>query len=373
LKQEGDLWDSKVKECEKEIAALQNTLSVLVSSNMAFRDSLAPAASETPEARMLADMEEEQKLALIRKRKADKRILELNQVFLQQQSKYAETKHTKMFLEGLLGEKKYELNNVHFELANQKSKIERATKMAARLIKELGLHMHDDRENIEADLKLRCAREKFEFGLKTLEKNLFLHEELRTPAINFLLHSELEPIITRLKKRINTADGAASPYYSGQVTPVRYLTPIASATVPQMIHPFKEKPTELRKYRERSQKALLFQPPEPSSTVTTLKAKKGETDKTEPKQIESVESVQEIPSRDRGLKVTQGDETTTLFKSARDDHSTSEVDIAHPTELKFKSSETDTKPPTPTPMTPVPEEPVSERASETPEQDRDQK
>ncbi|CAG7720538.1 unnamed protein product [Allacma fusca] len=360
LKREGDLWDSKVKECEKEIAALQNTLSVLVSSNMAFKDSLAPAASETAEARMLVDMEEEQKIALVRKRKADKNIMVLNQTLLQQQTRHAESKHSKMFLEGLLAERKYELNNVHFEVANQKSKIDRANKMAARLIRELGLHVHEDREQIEADLKLRCAREKFEYGLKTLEKNLFLHEDIRTPAINFLLHSELEPIIARLKKRINAADGAASPFYSGQVTPVRYLTPINSTTVPQPIQSkFKDKLMEFRKMRERPNLPMLFQPSvDPSSSILTTTKVNPEQQIIDSKEVEPAQSVQEIPSRD--LKSPHGEETTTIFKSVRGDHSVSEVDITHPTDLRFKASDVDTtakEAPSQSQMSPVAEEP----------------
>ena len=114
LKREGDLWDVKVKEAEKEIAALQNTLSVLVSSNVAFRDSLSPASAETPEAKMLAEMEHEQKLSMVRKRKADRKQTELQNSYLLRQGEVNEASHAKIFLDGLLTEKKYELNSIHF-------------------------------------------------------------------------------------------------------------------------------------------------------------------------------------------------------------------------------------------------------------------
>src|SRR5687768_4069090 len=42
IKREGDLWDNRVKEAEKELTALQNTVAVMADSNRAFKESLQP-------------------------------------------------------------------------------------------------------------------------------------------------------------------------------------------------------------------------------------------------------------------------------------------------------------------------------------------
>lgn len=117
---------------------------------------------KAPEAKMVAELEDEYRHVLIRKRKAEKAQKEIYQRFQNIATDMAECKQSRICLEGMVAEKKYELNNVHYEIANQKSKIARASRLASRLVKELGLHIHEDRELIEADLKLRCAREKLE-------------------------------------------------------------------------------------------------------------------------------------------------------------------------------------------------------------------
>ena len=115
-----------------------------------------------PEARIMEELEEEQKLGIIRRRKAEKHVAEMERLLNQCEGELETIQQSQKILEDVLGEKKYEMSNMHFEIANQTEKIVRANKMANRLIRELGLHMHENREQIELDLKLRCAKEKFE-------------------------------------------------------------------------------------------------------------------------------------------------------------------------------------------------------------------
>jgi hypothetical protein len=44
---EGDKWDKKVKEAEKETEALQNSLALIKCSNDLFKDSLKPVTDES--------------------------------------------------------------------------------------------------------------------------------------------------------------------------------------------------------------------------------------------------------------------------------------------------------------------------------------
>lgn len=43
-RQEGDKWDERVKEAEKVVEGLQNTLALMMGTNEAFKESLKPAA-----------------------------------------------------------------------------------------------------------------------------------------------------------------------------------------------------------------------------------------------------------------------------------------------------------------------------------------
>lgn len=44
---EGDKWDERVKEAEKVVEGLQNTLALMMGTNEAFKDSLKPATDNS--------------------------------------------------------------------------------------------------------------------------------------------------------------------------------------------------------------------------------------------------------------------------------------------------------------------------------------
>ncbi|CAL8118892.1 unnamed protein product [Orchesella dallaii] len=261
-RQEGDKWDERVKEAEKTVEGLQNTLALMIGTNEAFKDSLKPATSGSmniiltlnyhsnksfpyvslglfqfklylKSAHVYSSAVEGQKIEELKHRGhevayklrrlkvlRDQCTYQLEQKRVERDTKVAE----KAELEQDLLEKQYELQGVMVEISGQKEKIKRATQQANKLVRELSKIDALDAELLQNDLRLRITKEKYEFAISTLERLLAVHPTLVTDTLEFLHAKGMENLAERITKKMishspSLSAGSGSPGQSGRSTP----------------------------------------------------------------------------------------------------------------------------------------------------------
>ncbi|ODN03209.1 Coiled-coil domain-containing protein 39 [Orchesella cincta] len=223
-RQEGDKWDERVKEAEKIVEGLQNTLALMIGTNEAFKDSLKPATATTVEGQKLDELKQQgleiayklRKLKTLRNQCTYK----LEEKRVEMDSKVA----SKAELEQELLEKQYELQGVMIEISGQKEKIKRATQQANKLVRELSQIEALDAELLQNDLRLRVTKEKYEFAISTLERLLSVHPTLVADTLEFLHAKGMENLADRITKKMfshspSLSAGSGSPAQSGRSTP----------------------------------------------------------------------------------------------------------------------------------------------------------
>ncbi len=106
-------------------------------------------------------LEEAKQLALIRIRKAHKQSYA---VLKRSGEKEREIQQLEIGMQHLLQtvqDRKYELNSILLEIANQKAKLHRASLVTRRMVRQLEHRSISEKTFLEAEIKLRCTREKY--------------------------------------------------------------------------------------------------------------------------------------------------------------------------------------------------------------------
>jgi chromosome segregation ATPase len=150
-----------VKELEKETMALQNTLTLMTTSNYHIKDSLKPMLDCGVQAEV-EDLEQKTKNLQIRKQNALKEYRQLGTQIDLKLREIEAAKDLKAGLENRIMDKEYDLRMLQSDIRNQEISRNRIGTLIQRILKELSFAGEGEKTLVSTDIKLRLMRRKFE-------------------------------------------------------------------------------------------------------------------------------------------------------------------------------------------------------------------
>jgi len=161
LYREGDMWDARVKELEKETMALQNTLALMTTSNFHMKDSLKPMMDESVQARM-EEFEVKAKNLAVRKQSAIKQIQKLEAEQTAKLEQYETICDQRYGIDNRIVERELEFKMLLSDVKNQEISRKRTQSLIQKLLRNLTFAGEGEKTLVSTDIKLRLMRKKFE-------------------------------------------------------------------------------------------------------------------------------------------------------------------------------------------------------------------
>ncbi|XP_010174757.2 coiled-coil domain-containing protein 39 [Antrostomus carolinensis] len=193
LQREGDDLDAKICKAEKEIVALENTLSVINNCNSNYRNSFKEVTETSEEYEEKLKLEEEQRAADEKYRYKRRQIKELQESIQSMETSFDIVLKQEALFQEQKKEKQALILQLNKDIEEQKPKLERVIKQCSRLSREIqSLKKTKTETQEERDINLRDLKNFSRTIDKLLADVLEANPDL-TPAFQMYFHqSNLE-------------------------------------------------------------------------------------------------------------------------------------------------------------------------------------
>lgn len=200
LQREGDELDAKIKKAEKELRALENTLSVVNSNNQSYKETYSKAGGQSDLIMQKEELEQQLRSLADTYKYKRKQYKQLQEDILNMESAYQSMNNEELTLEEFINDKSNKIVQVEKDLDQLKEKMERAVKQLITCSRELRRSRNTNEPTLEEkDFKLRDL---IDFN-KTKSKEL-VDMAAQYPS----LHQTINLLFTQANIPLNTVPSA---------------------------------------------------------------------------------------------------------------------------------------------------------------------